>query len=85
METYIAAKVTLFTMSQRTLPNILITGTPGTGKTTLSKNVAETAGLNHIEVGQLVKDKSLHDGWDEEFQSYILNEDKVTESNNLKC
>ena len=63
--------------TNRTKPNILVTGTPGTGKTTLSQNLAQSLGMNHIEVGKLVKEKELHDGWDEEFQSYLLNEDKV--------
>jgi adenylate kinase len=57
--------------------NILITGTPGTGKTTLSELVASSTGLRHINVTDLVKEKSLHEGKDEEFDSYILDEDKV--------
>jgi broad-specificity NMP kinase len=68
--------------NNRTKPNILITGTPGTGKTTLSQNLAQSVGMNHIEVGQIVKEKGLHDGWDEEFQSYLLNEDKVSKITN---
>jgi broad-specificity NMP kinase len=31
----------------RALPNILITGTPGTGKTTLSGLVAKNLGMKH--------------------------------------
>jgi adenylate kinase len=59
------------------MPNILITGTPGTGKSTLSEAVKEQTNLNHIDVAKLIKEKSLHDGWDEKYQCYILNEDKV--------
>jgi adenylate kinase len=60
------------------LPNILITGTPGTGKTTTTEMLlVAVPGLHHINVGALVKEKNLHDGWDEEWQSYILDEDKV--------
>ncbi|GER51096.1 adenylate kinase isoenzyme 6 homolog [Striga asiatica] len=62
---------------KREKPNILITGTPGTGKTTMSSALAEAANLRHINVGDLVKEKNLHDGWDEEFESYIINEDLV--------
>lgn len=36
--------------------------------------------LRHINVGELVKEKGLHSGYDEEWQSYIVDEDKV-----LKC
>lgn len=61
----------------RDLPNILITGTPGTGKTTTSEMAAEATGLTHINVGDLVKAKTLHEGLDKEYDTYILDEDKV--------
>lgn len=61
-------------------PNICITGTPGTGKTTLASELAQKMGLNHLNVGTLVKEQSLHDGWDEEFQCYITNEDKICDA-----
>jgi broad-specificity NMP kinase len=61
----------------RSLPNILITGTPGTGKTTTAQQVAEATGLKHLQVGTLVKDRNLHDGYDAKYDTYILNEDKV--------
>jgi adenylate kinase len=60
------------------LPNILITGTPGTGKTTTSEQVAAATGLRHINVGDWVKEKELHSGWDAEHQAFIMDEDKVT-------
>ncbi|KAL7115694.1 hypothetical protein ACP275_04G197900 [Erythranthe tilingii] len=62
---------------KRERPNILITGTPGTGKSTTSVALAEAANLRHINIGDLVKEKSLHDGWDDEFDCYIINEDLV--------
>lgn len=34
--------------------NIFITGTPGTGKTTLSRLVAEELKLNYINLGEIV-------------------------------
>ncbi|KAI9139444.1 AAA domain-containing protein [Paraphysoderma sedebokerense] len=64
-------------IQQRSLPNILITGTPGTGKTTTCELLSLATGLDHVNVGQLVKDQSLHDGFDDEFQAYIVDEDKV--------
>ncbi|KAJ1657909.1 hypothetical protein IWQ61_002770 [Dispira simplex] len=64
-------------MATRRLPNILITGTPGTGKTTLSDLVAIQTEFEHIEVGKLVKERQLHDGIDHEFDSFILNDDKL--------
>lgn len=39
--------------------------------------MAAATGLVLINVGQWVKDKELHCGWDEEHQAFILDEDKV--------
>lgn len=65
-------------MPERALPNILITGTPGTGKSTTAEALQGAApSLRFINVGDLVKDKQLHEGWDDEYQSYILDEDRV--------
>lgn len=64
-------------MTPRTRPNILITGTPGTGKTTHAELVASATGFRHLNVGELVKAHDLHSGWDEEFETYLLDEDKV--------
>lgn len=64
----------------RSLPNILVTGTPGTGKTTTSEMIAEATGLDHINVGEIVKSKQLHEGYLEEFDTHVLDEDKVNKS-----
>ena len=57
--------------------NVLVTGTPGTGKTSLSSILSKQTGFSHIEIGKFVKDNNLHDGWDADLSCYILNEDKV--------
>lgn len=59
------------------LPNILITGTPGTGKTETARRIAEQTGLRHLNVGDLVKAENCHDGRDEEFDTYIVDDDKI--------
>lgn len=60
-------------------PVIIITGTPGTGKTTHAQMLAEESPvpLKHINVGDLVKEKGLYEEYDEEWQSYTVDEDKV--------
>ncbi|OVA06984.1 hypothetical protein BVC80_1731g64 [Macleaya cordata] len=63
--------------NSRKKPNILVTGTPGTGKTTTSSLLSDATELRHINVGELVKQKNLHDGWDDELDCHIINEDLV--------
>jgi adenylate kinase len=58
-------------------PNIIVTGTPGVGKTTHAEQLARSTGLKHISVNQIVKDEGFHEGKDEETGSWIVDEDKV--------
>lgn len=69
-------------ITMRKSPNIIITGTPGVGKTTHCEALAERTGLRHLSVNQIVKEKECHEGWDEKFMSWIVDEDKV---NIFKC
>jgi len=64
----------------RSQPNIIVTGTPGVGKTTHCESLAQTTGLKHLSINQIVKDRGCHEGWDEEFQSWIVDEDKLLDS-----
>ncbi|XP_071493649.1 adenylate kinase isoenzyme 6-like [Diadema setosum] len=63
--------------TQRVEPNILLTGTPGTGKTTLGQEVAQRLGLTYVNVGDVAKEKELYEGWDEDYECPILDEDRV--------
>ncbi|ROW09053.1 hypothetical protein VMCG_02789 [Cytospora schulzeri] len=69
----------------RSLPNIIITGTPGTGKTTHCEILAEKTGLKHLSVNQVVKEKECHEGWDEEYQSWVVDEDKLLDAIEEEC
>ena len=60
-----------------TQPNIIITGTPGVGKTSHCEVLAANTGLKHLSINQVVRDRGCHDGWDEEYRSWIVDEDKV--------
>ncbi|GAB7343819.1 hypothetical protein MBLNU457_1788t2 [Dothideomycetes sp. NU457] len=61
----------------RTSPNIIITGTPGVGKTTHCEQLAQATGLTHLNVNKVVKERECEDGYDEELKSVIVDEDKV--------
>ena len=62
---------------QRRRPNILITGTPGSGKTTLSGRLSEALGMEHVNVGDVVRMEECHEGKDSDFDAFILDEDKL--------
>lgn len=64
----------------RASPNLIITGTPGVGKTTHCEELARRSGLTHLSVNQVVKDRECHEGWDDEFQSWIVDEDKLLDA-----
>ncbi|XP_037677809.1 adenylate kinase isoenzyme 6-like [Choloepus didactylus] len=61
-------------------PNTLLTGTPGVGKTTLDKELASRSRLKYINVGDLAKEGQLYDGYDEEYDCPILDEDRVVDA-----
>ncbi|KAF8249843.1 P-loop containing nucleoside triphosphate hydrolase protein [Wilcoxina mikolae CBS 423.85] len=61
----------------RTSPNIVIAGTPGVGKSSHCELLAESTGLRHLSVNQIVKDKSCHEGYDDELKTWIVDEDKL--------
>ncbi|SPO27777.1 related to FAP7 - involved in the oxidative stress response [Ustilago trichophora] len=70
----------------RSFPNIVITGTPGTGKSTHSSLLASTYSpsssssihpLRQIDVGVVVKKEGFYTEYLEEWQSYEVNEDQL--------
>ncbi|EOB13715.1 Adenylate kinase isoenzyme 6 [Nosema bombycis CQ1] len=56
---------------------ILITGTPGVGKTTLSKKISEISTIKHIDLSKFIKENQLYDSYDKEFDTHIFNEKTV--------
>ncbi|KAF7200771.1 adenylate kinase isoenzyme 6-like, partial [Nothobranchius furzeri] len=65
-------------------PDVLMwpsTGTPGVGKSTLGKELSTRTGLSYVNVGELAQEGQLYDGYDEEYQCPILDEDRVSVSN----
>lgn len=81
----------------RRRPNVLITGTPGTGKTSLATLIAERLGdgAKHVNVGEVAQQSKCYEGRDEELDTNILDEDKLldiletvfqeAEDDNISC
>jgi adenylate kinase len=66
--------------TKRSLPNILVTGTPGVGKTTLCQKLCQKVDkLRHINVGEFAKENNCLEEWDEELKCHVLNEDKIVD------
>ncbi|XP_071964569.1 adenylate kinase isoenzyme 6-like [Antedon mediterranea] len=66
-----------YSSRNRESPNILLTGTPGTGKTTLGQELALRLDMQYVNVGDVAKEKELYEGWDEDYQCPVLDEDRV--------
>ena len=49
---------------KRTTPNILVTGTPGTGKTTFATLLNESLKFTYLNIGKLTSEKKLYQEWD---------------------
>ncbi|XP_025409327.1 adenylate kinase isoenzyme 6 [Sipha flava] len=62
----------------RRKPNILITGTPGVGKSKLCEELIRNGlDMEWIEVSQVAKQFNCYSGYDKELECHILNEDKL--------
>lgn len=68
----------------RTSPNIIVTGTPGVGKTSHAEMLAEKTGLKHLAINKFAEENDCYDGRDEERQSWIVDEDKVVLAQKLE-
>lgn len=71
-------KVVLENETPEQNPVILISGTPGTGKSTILNDLKKLySSINVLNISDLVKMENLHDGYDSEFDTYIINDRKT--------
>jgi adenylate kinase len=55
--------------------NILVTGTPGTGKTSLCQMLQDELGLTHVDIGKVVKEEKFFSEYDATYGSNMMDED----------
>ena len=67
----------LSTPSERKRPNILVTGTPGVGKTATATMIAEKLDLHHANIGHIIKEKKCQLEYDKALETHILDEEKL--------
>ena len=56
---------------------ILITGTPGVGKTTLAKNLTQNSHFKLFELNSTIKNEKLYARFDRARKTYVIDEEKV--------
>ena len=56
---------------------ILVTGTPGVGKTALAKSLSKRSGFKLIELNRLIRKEKLYTRFDRARKTYIVNEEKL--------
>jgi adenylate kinase len=74
-------------MSEPCLPNIVITGTPGVGKTSLAMLLVDRLNeelkcnkkYTYLNLGDLINKNKLYDQWNKEYEVSEFDEDKVLE------
>lgn len=67
-------------MAQPTAPNLLVTGTPGTGKSSLCALLSAELGMRHIDVGAYARERQLLGAYDAKLDCHYLDEDSVLDA-----
>lgn len=59
---------------------ILIAGTPGTGKTTLSRKLSQKLGCEHIDISSFIEDRQAYELYNKDLETYEFNIDAASEA-----
>jgi adenylate kinase len=64
----------------RTQPNIIITGTPGVGKSSHCEQLAASTGLKHLSISALATERNCITGRDMQLNTSIVDEDLLLDA-----
>lgn len=59
---------------------ILVAGTPGTGKTTLSKRLSQELGCEHVDISKLIEEKRAYIIYNKNLDTYEFDVEVVTQT-----
>src|SRR3989338_788546 len=59
---------------------VIITGTPGTGKSTIATFISKHLGYHHIDAGKLILRRKLAETYDRQRKTRIIDEKKVAKA-----
>jgi len=62
---------------------IAITGTPGTGKTYLSKRLSKVSGMEYFDLNKYIRDNRLYDSYNKKDKTYDVDIKKLWKLNKL--
>lgn len=62
----------------KTFKTVLVTGTPGTGKTTLAEKLSLLLGYTYFDIGLFVKKAHIYGSYDRKRCTYVVDEAKLT-------
>jgi len=56
---------------------IIVSGTPGTGKTTIAKKISKERGYDYLDINEIIKENGLKEGFDKKRNSIIVDVKKL--------
>jgi len=59
---------------------IIVTGTPGVGKSVIAKNLAKKLKFDYIDINKFVKDNKVYEGYDNKKRCYVVDVKKLNKA-----